>query len=369
MNVLVVDPSEHPSNEWVAALNRAGYQVVTVRATDEALANLASRTSRLVVVHGTAEDADGPERCRAIREQWPQGSVYIVLAAPLEYSDEDAIALASIADDFIHTPCAPSELVARVRVGERVLGLEARDAAIFAMASLAESRDPETGAHLERTRAYCRALAEDMRQHSRYAASMGPDFVTLIHMASPLHDIGKFGLPDSVVLKPGALNGAELEIMRTHAEIGRRTLDAVLQTFPGVRHLEMARDNAATHHERWDGTGYPNRLSGEQIPLCGRIMALADVYDALTTRRSYKDAFSHELACEMILAETGQHFDPEVVAAFVRCEQDFVEIKARFDSLLEAADEQTGSGTPLDFHDFAGRSGLGVAPLAGAPRG
>lgn len=281
--------------------------------------------------------------------------------------EEGALPVAG-ADDFLHAPFAPSELVARVRVGERILGLEARDAAIFAMASLAESRDPETGAHLERTRAYCRTIAEDMRLHSRYAESLDSEFVRLIHLASPLHDIGKFGLPDSVLLKPGALNGAELEIMRTHVEIGRRTLDAVLQTFPGVRHLEMARDIAATHHERWDGTGYPRKLSGESIPLCGRIMALADVYDALTTRRSYKDAFSHELACEMILAETGQHFDPEVVAAFVRCDCEFVEIKARFDALLESADEQTGSGTPLDFHGFAGQSVLAQGHPASAPR-
>jgi putative two-component system response regulator len=219
-----------------------------------------------------------------------------------------------------------------------VVSLENRDVAIFALAKLAESRDPETGAHLERVRTYCKIIATELSLVPKFGGRIDDEFVRLIYLTSPLHDIGKVGIPDSVLLKPGRLSDREFEAMKLHAEIGAQTLDAALQEFPGVTFLEMARDIAWAHHERWDGSGYPKGLEGEAIPLSARIAALADVYDALTSKRVYKGAFAHDVAVSMIVSESGKHFDPDIVAAFVRTQGQFLEVRNRFaESSAEAA--------------------------------
>src|SRR5690606_11477703 len=145
--------------------------------------------------------------------------------------------------------------------------------------------------------------------------------------------IGKVGIPDSVLLKPGRLNNNEFEIMKNHTLIGAGTLDAAARQFPAVNFLHMARDIALTHHERFDGSGYPRGLQGDSIPLSGRIVALADVYDALTSKRVYKSAMTHEVARSMIVADAGRHFDPAVVSAFLKIEDDFVAAHDRFSEL------------------------------------
>jgi putative two-component system response regulator len=212
-----------------------------------------------------------------------------------------------------------------------VLSLETRDIAIFVMAKLAESRDPETGAHLERVRSYSRVIAQHLGGLEKFRKTITPEYARLIYLTSPLHDIGKVGIPDMVLLKPGRLSDREFEIMKTHTTIGAQTLDAALAEFPNVDFLKMGRDIAASHHERFDGAGYPNGLAGEAIPLCGRIVALADVYDALTSRRVYKSAYTHNIAREMIISEIGSHFDPDVVDAFVHNESQFVATREHFD--------------------------------------
>src|SRR5207244_11500403 len=170
-------------------------------------------------------------------------------------------------DVFRAKPLAPDELLARLHSAERILSLETRDVAIFSLAKLAESRDPETGAHLERVQGYCRALAQQLAADRQFADEIDPEFMRLLYATSPLHDIGKVGIPDSVLLKPGRLSDREFEIMKTHTSIGGQTLDAALKRFPKTKFLRMARDIAAAHHERFDGSGYPAGLAGEQIPL------------------------------------------------------------------------------------------------------
>ncbi len=224
------------------------------------------------------------------------------------------------------------------RAGERLLALETRDVAIFALAKLAESRDPETGAHLERVRRYSRALAEELGSQAKFRQEIDDKYVTLIYLTSPLHDIGKVGIPDCVLLKPTKLTDEEFAVMKTHADLGARTLDAALKEYPGAKFLEIARDIAATHHERFDGTGYPAKLKGDDIPLCGRIVALADVYDAMTTKRVYKEAFSHQVARDIIVKESGSHFDPNIVEAFVRREAQFIDIARQYREEPAAAD-------------------------------
>ncbi len=332
MRVLVVDDNEVSLILIGATLTTAGYDVETARDGVEALERIRSEGFRLVVCDWEMPRLSGLDVCRAIRTQAGPGYVYLILVTVHDSPAAIVEGLSAGADDFIRKPFNPSELIARTRTGERILSLETRDVAIFAMAKLAESRDPETGAHLERVRSYCHVLAKDLASLPKFAQEINDEFVRLIYLTSPLHDIGKVGIPDSVLLKPGLLTDSEFEIMKSHAMLGAETLQAALHTFPGVMFLEMARDIAATHHERWDGSGYPAGLHGVAIPLCGRIMALADVYDALTSRRVYKAAFAHEISKSMIVKDSGSHFDPDIVASFLRTEAQFMEIRARYEA-------------------------------------
>jgi response regulator RpfG family c-di-GMP phosphodiesterase len=195
----------------------------------------------------------------------------------------------------------------------------AQRAAIVALARLAEQRDNETGKHLERVAAYCRLLAECLRSDGLHKDVITDAWVVDLERSSALHDIGKVGIPDSILLKPGKLTPEEWVIMKTHADLGRRTIESVLRETGQQDFLVMGRDIAWCHHEKWDGSGYPRGLSGTQIPLAARILAMADVYDALTSVRPYKQAWPHEEALAWVRERGGLHFDPDVVAAFVKC--------------------------------------------------
>ena len=198
-----------------------------------------------------------------------------------------------------------------------------RDMMVFALARLAESRDTDTGRHLERMRAYAQMLAEQLQREGPYSHLIDETFLADLYRSSPLHDIGKVGIPDAVLLKPGKLTPAEFEMMKHHARIGAETLETVMAESGCGGFLEMAAEIARYHHERFDGTGYPHGLAGESIPLAARIVALADVYDALTSVRVYKPAFPADVARQMIEEQTGKHFDPAVVLAFQACFEQF----------------------------------------------
>ncbi|MFG0328514.1 MAG: HD-GYP domain-containing protein [Phycisphaerales bacterium] len=212
-------------------------------------------------------------------------------------------------------------------VDERTVSLlRTRDAVIFGLAKLAESRDDDTGEHLERIRRYVDLLANELR--ARRHPELDDRLVTLIGLSSSLHDIGKVGVPDSILLKPARLTDDERRVMQTHTTIGGECLTAIKERLGDDDFLEIACEIAYTHHERWDGAGYPYGLAGEDIPMAGRIVALADVYDALTSKRVYKDAMTHAEAKRIILDGAGSHFDPAVVDAFEAMEADFAEMSA-----------------------------------------
>jgi len=211
--------------------------------------------------------------------------------------------------------------------------LQAQDATILSLTALAETRDPETGGHIKRTREYVLVLARRLAQEPKYRQILDRDTIELLHKSAPLHDIGKVGIADSILLKPGQLTAQEFRDMQRHTTLGAATLaEAERQTAERSDRsfLALAREIALTHHEKWDGTGYPNGLSGEDIPLGGRLMALADVYDALITKRVYKDAMPHAEAVQIIRNGRGTHFDPNVVDAFLASEQVFRDISTRY---------------------------------------
>ncbi|NLY88990.1 MAG: HD domain-containing protein [Firmicutes bacterium] len=197
---------------------------------------------------------------------------------------------------------------------------DAHMAVVYALAKLAEHRDSDTGGHIERVAEICWLLTTNLRRREKYKNLIDDDYIEKLTRVSPLHDIGKVGIPDRILLKPGRLTAKEFEIMKTHTTIGAKTLLEVKEKFPENRLLELAINITNFHHERWDGTGYPLGLEGEEIPLSARIMAIVDVYDALRSKRVYKDALTHEESLEIIKEESGKAFDPEIVAAFVEIE-------------------------------------------------
>ena len=212
--------------------------------------------------------------------------------------------------------------------------VQTRDTAIVGLASLAEARDNETGAHILRTQHYVRVLAEWLKHNSKYAAELNEDIVEMLFKSAPLHDIGKVGIPDHILLKPGPLTPGEFEIMKTHTTIGVEALRRAEQQCEedgSDGFLGYAGEIAENHHEKWDGSGYPKGLIGEDIPLSGRLMAVADVYDALISKRHYKEAFSHDTAKQILVDGSGSHFDPEIIKAFAACETQFTAIAAKYE--------------------------------------
>ncbi len=208
---------------------------------------------------------------------------------------------------------------------------ETQDATIVILASLVETRDNETGNHIRRTQNYVRTLARELQSHPAFAEHLTGPQLDILFKSAPLHDIGKVGIPDSILLKPGRLDPAEFEIMKTHATLGHDAIEnAERQLGITVDFLACAKEIALNHHEKWDGSGYPGGLAGSAIPVSARLMAVADVYDALTTKRVYKEAMSHEQAVTIILDGRGRHFDPAVVDAFAGISEQFREIAVRF---------------------------------------
>ena len=329
MRVVIVDDDPSVLLVLQAYLESLGYEVATATDGAEAFELVKRGDHRVVISDWEMPNMNGIELCRKIRERSGE-YVYFMLLTSREGKDSLIVGLDSGAADFLTKPFEPEELRVRLRTAERIVSLESRELVIFSLARLAESRDCETGEHLERIREYSKALAQQLSRHGAYSDLIDADFVRSIYSTSPLHDIGKVGIPDSVLLKPGKLTSDEFEIMKEHAEIGRKTLEDALKAHPNAHYLREARDIAWCHHERFDGTGYPRQLAGDEIPLSARIVTVCDVYDALTSKRHYKPAFTHEESKQIILDGRGTHFDPEIVNAFIKIEDQFQTIRKKF---------------------------------------
>ena len=248
--------------------------------------------------------------------------------------------------DYITKPFNGEELLMRVKthlelslhrcnlerqVTKRTQEIELlKSSVIEAMGSLAEYRDGETGAHIKRTQHYVKILCQHLAPWPKYAMDITPAYAQLLFNSAPLHDIGKVGIRDHILLKPGKLTPEEFEVMKQHAAFGEAIIDKLIAINGPTDFLVYAREMTGGHHEKWDGTGYPRGLKGENIPLSARIMALADVYDALTSQRIYKQAFAHTKAVTIITDQKGRHFAPDVVDAFLAAEQEFLAIATAY---------------------------------------
>ncbi len=233
--------------------------------------------------------------------------------------------------------------------------LRTRDMALVTLARLAESRDTDTGRHLERIAAYSRSIAVALRK-SPYADRIDDIFIDQLEKSSPLHDIGKVGIPDAILRKPDRLTDEEFDIMREHTVIGARTLRSVIDDFDDHTFLEMGMEIAYFHHEKWDGSGYPCQLTGEEIPLSARIVAVSDAYDCITTQRVYKPAREHEDAVHEILKGRSRHFDPVVVDAFLACQGEFDTIRKSYREQFDGSSKntETASGQIVPLRGSAG---------------
>lgn len=302
----------------------------------------------LILLSDTLSDTDGFDLCKNLKILTGYRDIPIIFMGVGLKIEHKTKAFSAGADDVISKPFHFTELRNRILLHlkrytyENKLDLcnimekkiievtDAQHSTIFALARLAEQRDKDTGAHLERVREYCKLLAEKLGEDSSYKSYITPEFVECIQHAAPLHDVGKVAIPDSVLLKPGKLTQEEFEIMKTHAVLGADNMQMVFNQYSANAFVGMGIEIALYHHERWDGTGYPDMLIGKNIPLSARIMALADFYDALCSDRCYRKRVNHEEVKLMIEDESGKHFDPEIVRAFLSVESEFERIMRHF---------------------------------------
>ncbi|MCS6852034.1 MAG: protein kinase [Gemmataceae bacterium] len=355
--VLIADEQPALRQTTRASLEPLGCVCGEVDRGDAVLTAIRETPYDLILLSRGLPDLNGLEVCRRLREEPPRPHLKIVLLSPPEARNELTEALAVGADDFVTKPFDPQQLAAKVqsilrlkdaqeyadRLARNLLSANqqlehslkardsdvrrAQDALLFAMAKLAESRDGETAGHLYRLQRYCRVLGEQLAQMPGWSGIVSESFLDQLERCVPLHDIGKLGLPDAVLLKPGPLTDEERAVMQSHTLIGAGILDSLAREYgDSLAFLAVASMIVRYHHERYDGLGYPDGLAGDAIPPAARIVALADVYDALRRKRAHKPALTHAEAVKVILEESDGQFDPSVVAAFHARQDDFQRI-------------------------------------------
>jgi putative two-component system response regulator len=338
-SVLVVDDAPENLRLLSAVLKRGGLVPRPVASGRLAIEAAVADPPDIVLLDITMPEMSGVEVCRWFKQDERLQDIPVIFISGLQSTEDKIEAFRVGGVDYISKPFHEQEVMARIRTHlnlrrlqvemvEHNLKLEQRvaeqvkavttsqSATIFALAKLAETRDDDTGRHIERVQTFSRVLAEQLKEMSLHADRLTGAFIEDLFQTASLHDIGKVGTPDAVLLKPGKLTADEFQEMKKHCVLGADTLAAVLKRHPDNQFLRMGVDVARSHHEKWDGSGYPDGLSGAAIPLSARIVALADFYDALTSNRCYRPAFSHEDTVRMIREGGGTHFDPDVVTAF-----------------------------------------------------
>jgi len=349
LRILVVDDHAENLELLEAFLAPQGYEVVRAASGEEALKRLSSNDVALMLLDVMMPGINGYEVIRRVRQDSAHRLLPIVLVSALRDKEERVKGIEAGCDDFLSKPVDKMELLARVRsllkvkayndlmskyredlesevrsrteeLRHAMKGIKAASLeTIVRLSRAAEYRDEDTGAHILRMSHYAAAVAKQMGLSEK-------DVETILH-AAPMHDIGKIGIPDRILLKPGKLDAEEWEIMTSHTTVGVRILEG-----SDAEVIQLGETIAGTHHEKWNGEGYPSGLKGENIPISGRITAIADVFDALTSKRPYKEPFSVDRSFSIITEGRGAHFDPAATDAFVAAREEILQIKARYQS-------------------------------------
>jgi putative two-component system response regulator len=352
--ILVVDDTTD-NLSLMSALLKDLYKVKVANSGEKALKYLqAGKLPDLILLDIMMPVMSGYEVIVLLKTNPATRAIPVIFLTAMTSAEDEKKGFEMGAADYITKPIAPATLLARVRtqienkraadflrdhnqfleneIQKRTQELSAiQDVTILAMASLAETRDSDTRNHIRRTQYYVKALAEQLKNHPRFVFFLSDQTIAMLFKSAPLHDIGKVGIPDRILLKPGRFTPEEFEIMKQHTTLGR---DAILaaekQLGVQVDFLRYAKEIAYFHQEKWDGSGYPTGASGDEIPISARLMAVADVYDALISRRVYKEGMSHEAAVAIIVQGRGSHFDPDMVDAFLIVQEEFRHIAHRF---------------------------------------
>jgi putative two-component system response regulator len=352
--ILIVDDTAE-NLHVLSGLLQSDYRVLAATSGERCLALTRGMPKPdLILLDIMMPGLDGYQTLERLQAEASTREIPVIFITAMSDSEAQLHGLAVGAVDYITKPIDPPIVLARVRtqielkrardrLKDQNTWLEAEVArrmaenetiqtvSIRALAHLAETRDPETGQHIQRTQSYVHVLARQLSDHPRFADFLTERNIDLLVKSAPLHDIGKVGIPDHILLKPGPLTPDEWEIMKTHARLGSDAIElAESEVDQPVAFLVLAKEIAHWHHEKWDGSGYPDGLAGESVPISARLMALADVFDALITRRPYKPPLSFEKAREIIVAGSGKHFDPDIAAAFDLIFDDFVAIARHY---------------------------------------
>lgn len=350
VDILIVDDTLANIQILSGMLKQQGYKVRPVLEGAAAIKAAENQVPDLILLDISMPEMDGYEVCTRLKQNPILSKVPVIFISALTESLDKVKAFTVGGVDYITKPFQLEEVRARVENHLRLARLQnelkeynrhleekvveqvneisdSQMATILALAKLAEYRDEDTGQHIERIQYFCRLLVERMAESPKYQNLISPMFIENIINASPLHDIGKVGIPDHILLKPGRLNQDEFEVMKTHTVIGFDLLQVVKDRYTKNSFINTGIEISRSHHEKWDGTGYPDGLKGEAIPLSARILAVADVYDALRSKRPYKMGFDHETSCRIILDGVGEQFDPDVIEVFN-------DLKDRFDRIF-----------------------------------
>jgi len=365
--VLIVDDTEANVDILVEALGE-DYEVSVAMDGESALELVAEQVPDIILLDIMMPGMDGYEVCRRLKAEQSTADIPVVFLTAMTEIDNKTRGFQLGAVDYVTKPFEIMEVKARIqthlslrlaqlelsnlneileiKVQERTRELSlTQEATIEAMACLAEYRDPETGGHIKRTKNYLMALAQKLKDQPKYKAFLSDSNTDILYKSAPLHDIGKVGVRDDILLKPGKLTNEEFDEMKRHTIYGRDAIHFASQKLGENSFLHLAKEIAHSHQEKWDGSGYPEGTSGDAIPISGRLMAIADVYDALICRRVYKAPFTHQKAVSIILEGKGRHFDPDMVDAFMEIQEEFRQIALKY---ADHDEEREALGVPYE---------------------
>jgi putative two-component system response regulator len=359
--ILLVDDNTTNLQVLRETLDGSGYKILIAKNGRSALEIVRKGHPDLILLDIMMPEMDGYEVCRTLKADATTQPIPVIFLTAMADAEDEAKGLALGAVDYITKPINPGLVRARVRNHlelkrhrdhlEHLVRMKTREVRltqavmIESLATLAEYRDPETGGHIKRTQNYVKALAVKLKGHPRFRDLLDEETIELLYLSAPLHDMGKVGVRDHILLKPGRLEDAEFAEMKKHTLFGEEALRITEQKLGQSTFLRHAREIAGSHQEKWDGSGYPRALQGDAIPVSGRLMALADVYDALISKRVYKPPMPHQKAVAIIREGRGTHFDPDVVDAFLALEDTFRNIALTFADCDEEREALGGAKT------------------------